>query len=79
MKTPAELIADAGRALMAMDDKISASHDYASLLSVVLAGGDAETVIDGMHRVALDIRGLADNLRTHHDEATEAVKRLANP
>jgi hypothetical protein len=59
MKTPAELIADAGRALGAMADKTAAVHDYASLLGVVMAGPDAETAMSGMHRVALDIRGLA--------------------
>lgn len=79
MKTPAELIADAGRALGRMEDARSAIHDYATLLAVLMAGPDAETAMAGMHRVALDIGGLAENLRTYHDEASQAVQRLANP
>lgn len=44
-----------------------------------MAGPDAENAMAGMHRVALDIRSLADDLRAYHDEATQAVQRLANP
>jgi len=37
--------------------------DLASLLGVVLAGPDADTAIDGMHRVVLEIRARAEQLR----------------
>jgi hypothetical protein len=79
MKTPAQLLDDATRALNQMDDHIRAVFDYASLLGVLLAGSDAETAIDGMHRLMLEIRASADDLRTFHDDATQAVKRLAKP
>lgn len=79
MKTPAELIDDAGSALGRMDSARSAISDYATLLAVLMAGPDAETAMDGMHRIALNIGELADELRTCHDEASQAVQRLANP
>ena len=79
MKTPPELVDDTRRALGQMGDLCGAVHDYASLLAVLMAGPDAENAMAGMHRVALDIRSLADDLRTFHDDATQAVQRLANP
>jgi hypothetical protein len=42
-------------------------------------GPDADTAIDGMHRLMLEIRQHADNLRMKQDEAWQIVKRLANP
>lgn len=79
MKTPAELIDDASRALDRMESAHSAIRDYATLLAVLMAGPDAETAMDGMHRVALDIGGLADNLRAYHDEASQAVQGWRTP
>jgi len=58
MKTPAELINDASTALGRMANECAAIHDYASLLSVLMAGPDAESAMAGMQRVALNIRGL---------------------
>ena len=78
MKTPAELIDDAGRALGRMGEGCEAINDYATLLGVLTAGPDAEAM-GGMHRVALHIRGLADDLRSYHDDASQAVQRLAKP
>lgn len=49
MKTPSELT-----------DEI---FDWASLLGVILAGPDADSAIDGMHRLVLLIRSNADELR----------------
>jgi hypothetical protein len=37
--------------------------DYASLLGVLLAGPDADTALDGMHRLVLQIRVSAEQLR----------------
>lgn len=79
MKTPAELIHDAATALGAMEDKCKAIHDYSTLLGVLLAGPDADTALDGMHRICSEIRGLADDLRAYHDDASQAVQRLAKP
>ena len=79
MKTPAELIADAERALGRMANEQSAIHDYATLLAVLMAGPDAETAMAGMHRIAQNIQGMADDLRAYHDDATQAVERLARP
>jgi len=79
MKTPAELIEDLKSALDPMEDDCAAVFDYSSLLGVLLAGPDADTAIDGMHRLMLEIRQHADNLRMKQDEAWQIVKRLANP
>jgi hypothetical protein len=79
MKTPTELIDDAKHALAAMENHCEAVYEYAGLLSVLMAGPDAETAMEGMHRLMLEIRGRADDLRTFHDDATRAVHRLANP
>ena len=79
MKTPAELIADAERALGRMEKQHSAIHDYATLLAVLMAGPDAESAMAGMHRIAQNIQGMADDLRAYHDDATQAVERLARP
>jgi len=38
-------------------------YDLASLLGVVLAGPDAETAIDGIYRVVLEIRAKAAMLK----------------
>jgi len=43
--------------------------DYASLLSIILAGPDADTAIDGMHRLVLQIRASEELLR----EATKCA------
>jgi hypothetical protein len=58
MKAPAELIDDAARALNQMEDNCAAVYDYAGRLSVLTAGPDAETAIDGIHRRA--------QVRAHH-------------
>jgi hypothetical protein len=79
MKTPTELIDDLKRALNPMDDDCTAIFEYSSLLGVLMAGPDAETAMDGTHQLMLDIRARADNLRRLHDDATQAVQRLANP
>jgi hypothetical protein len=79
MKTPAELIHDADTALHRMANECEAIHDYATLLGVVLAGPDADTAMEGMRRIALIIRGMADDLRSYHDDAMQAVQRLAKP
>ena len=79
MKTPAELIDDTSRALGRMEDLCGAVHDYATMLGVLMAGPDAENAMAGMHRVALEIRSLAEELRARHDDATQAVRRLAKP
>ena len=78
MKTPTERIDDLKSALNPMDD-CNAIFQYSSLLGALMAGPDAETAMDGMHRLILDIRARADNLRRLHDDATQAVQRLANP
>jgi hypothetical protein len=44
--------------------------DFVSLLGIVLAGPDADTAIDGMHRVVLEIRERTELLR-------EALKSAA--
>ena len=44
-------------------DVVDEIHDLASLLVVVLAGPDAETVLDGIYRVVLEIRERAALLR----------------
>jgi hypothetical protein len=62
-----------------MKDDAAAVFQYSSLLGVLLAGPDADTAIDGMHRLMLEIRQHADNLRMKQDEAWQIVKRLANP
>lgn len=62
-----------------MGDLRGAIHDYATMLAVLMAGLDAETAMAGMHRIALKISGMADDLRAYHDDATQAVQRLANP
>jgi hypothetical protein len=79
MKTPAELIADLGHTLGEMEDDCLATFEYAGLLSVLSAGPDAETAMDGIHRLMLEIRERANNLRMKQDEAWQIVKRLANP
>jgi hypothetical protein len=35
--------------------------------------------MEGIHRLVLEIRARADDIRTFHDDATQAVNRLANP
>ena len=35
-------------------------YDYASLLNIILAGPDADSAIDGMHRLTLIIRANAE-------------------
>ena len=79
MKTPAELISDAGRALSRMESEIATIHDYATMLGVLLTSPDADTATEGMRRLMVNIRGMADDLRAYHDEATQAVQRLARP
>ena len=79
MKTPAELLEDLSRVLDPMENDSLAVFEYASLLSVLTAGPDAESAMDGIHRLTLEIRDHADNLRMKHDEAWQIVKRLANP
>ena len=79
MKTPAELIDETSRALGQIEDLYGAIHDYATMLGVLMAGPDAENAMSGMHRVALEIRSRAEELRARHDDATQAVQRLANP
>jgi hypothetical protein len=41
---------------------------FAGLLAIVLAGPDAETAIDGMHQVALEIGDRAKQLRQALDD-----------
>jgi hypothetical protein len=79
MKTPAELIDDARRALGAMEDDAGTIFDYATLIGVLTAGPDADTALEGIRRLMIEIRNRADNSRRHHDDATQAVQRLANP
>lgn len=62
-----------------MGDLCGAVDYYATMLGVLMAGPDAENAMSGMHRVALDIRSLAEELRARHDDATQALQRLANP
>jgi hypothetical protein len=49
MQTPLELV----------DEVV----DLATLFGVLLAGGDADTVIDGMHRVVTQLRENAQQLQ----------------
>lgn len=79
MKTPAELIDDTDIALGQIGNLCGAVHDYATMLGVLMAGPDAENAMAGMHRVALEIRSLTEVLRSYHDDATQAVQRLAKP
>jgi hypothetical protein len=79
MKTAAELIDDASTALGEMRGKAQAIHDYASMLGVLRSGHNAENALEGVYRVVLEIRSLADDVRTYHDDAKQAVQRLAKP
>ncbi|MDN4988846.1 hypothetical protein QY049_37505 [Bradyrhizobium sp. WYCCWR 13022] len=45
--------------------------NYSSLLGVVLAGPDADTVIDGMHTIMLEIRESARCIQAILDRANE--------
>ncbi|MDO9461459.1 MAG: hypothetical protein Q7N95_15290 [Alphaproteobacteria bacterium] len=78
MKSPAELIADAERALGRMEKGIRQSTTTRPCWPWS-AGPDAETAIPGMHRILPYIGGLADDLRAYHYDASQAVRRLANP
>jgi hypothetical protein len=79
MKTPAELIDDLKRALDPMEDDSDTIFHDATMIGVLTAGPDADTAIDGINRLMIVIRDRADNLRRHHDAASQAVQRLANP
>jgi hypothetical protein len=79
MKTPAELIADLGHTIGEMENDSLAAFEYAGLLSVLTASPDAECAMDGIHRLMLEIRDRANNLRMKQDEAWQIYKRLANP
>jgi len=62
-----------------MEDDADTIFDYATLIGVLTAGPDADTTLEGIRRLMIEIRNRADNLRRHHDDATQAVQRLANP
>jgi hypothetical protein len=76
-RTTQAALNDASRAIRTMDEICSTVFDYTSLLGVLLAGPDAETVIDGMHRLVLEMRAKADDFRDCHDSATRALNQLA--
>jgi hypothetical protein len=46
---------------------------------VLTAGPDAETAIDGIHRLMFEIRDRAENLKKQWEASAQIVERLANP
>jgi hypothetical protein len=62
-----------------MENDSLAIIEYAGLLAVLTAGPDAETAIDGIHRLMFEIRDHAENLKKQLDASAQIVKRLANP
>jgi hypothetical protein len=62
-----------------MEDDSLAVVQYVGLLAVLTAGPDAETAMDGIHRLMLEIRDHADNLRKKQEDAWKIMKCLANP
>lgn len=79
MKTPAQLIEDLRSSVGQMEAESASIFEYSTLLGVLLAGGDADTVLPGIHRLITSIRTSADVLGTLHHGAAEAVRRLERP
>jgi hypothetical protein len=74
-----ELISELWRCLDPMEDDSLSIFQYSTLLGVLTAGPDADSAIDGIHRLMLEIREHAENLIRQREAAVEIVQRLANP
>jgi hypothetical protein len=79
MKTPAELINDLKGQLEPMENDYLSIIQYAGLLSVLTAGPDAETAIDGIHRLMFEIRDHAAAIGKQHEAIWRIVKCLDDP
>jgi hypothetical protein len=55
--------------LCTMENDALAIIEYVQLLAVLTAGPDAETAMDGIHRLTLEIGDHASNLKLQWDEA----------
>jgi hypothetical protein len=51
----------------------------ATLLTVLTSGPDAETAMDGIHRLMFEIRDHGENLKKQYEAAHQIMKRLSNP
>jgi hypothetical protein len=79
MESPSELLHKLNAALDPMENDSLSVIQYATLLTVLTSGPDAETAIDGIHRLMFEIRDHGENLYKQYDAAREIVKRLSNP
>jgi hypothetical protein len=52
---------------------------FSTSVGGLTAGPNADTAIDGINLLMLEIRNRVDNLRKLHDEAVQIAHRLANP
>jgi hypothetical protein len=51
--------------------------EYAGLLVVLTAGPDAETAIDGIHRLMFEIRDHAENIKKQWEELGRLAGQIA--
>jgi hypothetical protein len=51
--------------------------EYAGLLVVLTAGPDAETAIDGIHRLMYEIKDHAENIKKQWEAARLPVNKMA--
>ena len=79
MKNPAELINDLKGNLEPMENDYLSIIQYALLLSVLTAGPDAETAMDGIHRLMFEISDHATAIKKQHEAMWQIVRCLGNP
>lgn len=73
MQTASEQLQHLKGTLEQMDRDIRAVSEYSVLLAVVTAGPDADSAMDGINRVAMDIKSRADDLRSFYEDAVRAL------
>jgi hypothetical protein len=62
-----------------IEEEASAIHALATLVGVLAAGGDADTTIEGIRLIMIDIRDHAASILDHHRASIKAQAGKAVP
>jgi hypothetical protein len=75
-KPPAEHIITIDRALEGIQTDYDMILDYSNLLAVLLSSEDAESALEGAHRIVIEIKASASSIAHLHAHAVQALMLL---
>jgi hypothetical protein len=79
MESPSKLLHKLNAALDPMENDSLSVIQYATLLTVLTSGPDAETAMDGIHCLMFEIRDHGENLEKQYEAAHQVVEALIQP